>query len=86
MRAEAAGLPRCTVMFLGMITLSSTRGVQFSTGCAPLPPLPANKACGGMTMGAFGMSLPSSVTGIIAGCASVICPAKIWMPSMRTVR
>ena len=44
------------------------------------------KGCGGMTMGAFGMSLPSSVTGIIAGCASVICPAKIWMPSMRTVR
>jgi hypothetical protein len=81
LRAEAAGLPRCTVMFLGMITLSSTRGVQFSTGCAPLPPLPANKGCGGMTMGAFGMSLPSSVTGIIAGC-----PAKIWMPSMRTVR
>ena len=76
-------MPRCTVMFLGMITLSSTRGVQFSTGCAPLP---ANKGCGGMTMGASGMSLPSSVTGIIAGCASVICPAKIWMPSMRTVR
>ena len=50
------------------------------------PLLPANKGCGGMTMGASGMSLPSSVTGIIAGCASVICPAKIWMPSMRTVR
>ena len=64
----------------------AAKGVQFSTGCAPLPPLPANKGCGGMTMGASGMSLPSSVTGIIAGCASVICPAKIWMPSMRTVR
>ena len=86
MRAEAAGLPRCTVIFLGMTTCSSTRGVQASRGCGPLPPLPANKACGGMTMGASGMSLPSSVTGIIAGCASVICPAKIWMPSMRTVR
>ena len=79
-------MPRCTVMFLGMITLSSTRGVQFSTGCAPLPPLPANKACGGMTMGAFGMSRSSSVSGSICGCASVTCPAKIWMPSMRTVR
>mgnify|MGYP004521312387 FL=1 len=86
MRADAAGLPRCTVIFLGMTTCSSTRGVQFSRGCGPLPPLPANKACGGMTMGASGMSLPSSVSGSIWGCASVTCPAKIWMPSMRTVR
>ena len=60
--------------------------VQGSAGCGPLPPLPANKACGGMMMGAFGMSRSSSVTGSIWGCASVTCPAKIWMPSMRTVR
>ena len=86
MRAAAAGLPRCTVIFLGMTTCSSTLGVQFSRGCGPLPPLPANKACGGMMMGAFGMSRSSSVTGSIWGCASVTCPAKIWMPSMRTVR
>ena len=56
MRAAAAGLPRCTVIFLGMMTCSSTLGVQFSRGCGPLPPLPANRACGGMTMGASGMS------------------------------
>ena len=40
MRADAAGLPRCTVMFLGIMTLSRTRGTQFCTGSGPLPPAP----------------------------------------------
>ena len=52
MRAEAAGLPRCTVMFLGMMTLSSTRGTQFSIGSGTrCRRLPVNSECSGMTDG-----------------------------------
>ena len=80
MRADAAGLPRCTVMFLGMMTLSSTRGTQFCTGSGPLPPSPVKSECSGMTTGTFGISRPSSVSGIISGWARVTCPAKICTP------
>ena len=37
-------------------------------------------------MGGFSTSRSSSVSGIISGWASVTCPAKTWMPWMRTVR
>ena len=50
-RAEAAGLPRWTVMFLGMMTRSSTRGTQARNGFGPLPPSPVKRLWGGMTMG-----------------------------------
>ena len=80
MRADAAGLPRCTVMFLGMMTLSSTRGTQFSMGSGPLPPSPVNSECSGMTMGGFTTSRSPSVSGIISGWARVTCPAKICTP------
>jgi hypothetical protein len=42
-RAEAAGLPRWTVMFFGMMTRSSTRGVQERNGFGPLPPSPVKR-------------------------------------------
>ena len=48
-RAEAAGLPRWTVMFFGMMTRSSTRGTQARDGVGPLPPSPVNSECSGMT-------------------------------------
>ena len=49
---------------------------SFPRGCGPLPPLPANKACGGMMMGASGMSRPSSVTGSICGLCQRYLPGK----------
>ena len=73
-------------MFFGMMTRSSTRGAHGSAGALPLPPPPANSGWGGMTMGGFSTSRSSSVSGIISGWASVTCPAKTWMPWMRTVR
>ena len=44
MRAEAAGLPRCTVIFLGMMTCSSTLGVHFDRRYG-------TPACSGTTAG-----------------------------------
>ena len=73
-------------MFLGMMTRSSTRGTQARAGVGPLPPSPVKRLWGGMTMGVLGGSRISSVSGIISGWASVTCPAKTWMPWMRTVR
>lgn len=85
-RAEAAGLPRWTVMFLGMMTRSSTRGTQARNGFGPLPPSPVKRLWGGMTMGTLGVSRISSVSGIISGWASVTWSGKTCTPWMRTVR
>ena len=85
-RAEAAGLPRWTVIFFGMMTRSSTRGIQERNGFGPLPPSPVKRLWGGMTMGTLGVSRISSVSGIISGWASVTCPGKTCTPWMRTVR
>ena len=66
-RAEAAGLPRWTVIFFGTMTRSSTRGTQARAGVGPLPPLPVKRLWGGMIMGALRGSRISSVSGIISG-------------------
>ena len=79
-------MPRWTVMFLGMMTRSSTRGTQGRTGVGPLPPSPVKRLWGGMTMGVLRGSRISSVSGIISGWASVTCPGKTCTPRMRTVR
>ena len=73
-------------MFLGMMTLVSTRGTQSSTGAGPLPPPPLNSTWVGMTTVSSGTSRPSLVRGIISGWASVTCPGKICTPSIRTAR
>ncbi len=73
-------------MFFGMMTRSSTRGVQARNGFGPLPPSPVKRLWGGMTMGTLGVSRISSVSGIISGWASVTWSGKTCTPWMRTVR
>ena len=79
-------------IFAGQVTLAQPQMLPDTEEGRDIPNAPiiipphALFAGSGMTMGAFGMSRSSSVTGSICGCASVTCPAKIWMPSMRTVR
>ena len=72
-------------MVLGTTTAVSTRAAGAAPGALPLPPSPAMRGWAGMTYVSSGTAM-RALTGIISRGARVACPAKIWMPWMRTVR
>ena len=71
-------------MVLGTTTAVRTRGAGWAPGAGPLPPSPSKRGWGGMTTGSPWVTR-RAFAGTISRGARVVCPEKIWMPSMRTV-